>query len=85
MKRELQAYLLAGGNGSRAGGPKAWRDLEGRSLMERQVTFLTSRFRPESVAVSIQEGWRDRCVQIELEGIPVEAAFVIVRRIEHEL
>jgi len=53
--------------------------------MERQVTFLTSRFRPESVAVSIQEGWRDRCVQIELEGIPVEAAFVIVRRIEHEL
>src|SRR5206468_12490673 len=28
---------------------------------------------------------RDRCVQIELEGIPVEAAFVIVRRIEHEL
>lgn len=65
MKRRFQVYLLAGGNGSRAGGPKAWREFEGRSLLKRQVDFLTNRFEPRAIAISIQKDWRERCLRIQ--------------------
>lgn len=58
----MNAYLLAAGRGRRAGGPKAWKPAGGGApLLELQVGFLTRRFRPESVAVSIQEEWLDSC------------------------
>lgn len=56
-----RAYLLAAGRGRRAGGPKAWRVREGRSLLERQIGFLTGFLPPDAVAVSVQEAWLDRC------------------------
>lgn len=62
--RSSQAYLLAAGEGRRAGGPKAWRLCEGGPALGRQVDFLLTRFKPRSVAVSIQESWRDRCLAI---------------------
>ncbi|MBI4677823.1 MAG: nucleotidyltransferase family protein [Elusimicrobia bacterium] len=57
----MQAYLLAAGKGTRAGGPKAWLDCGGETLLERQVKFLSSLFPPDDVAVSIQQGWIERC------------------------
>ena len=60
-----QAYLLAAGRGRRAGGPKAWRDCEGRPLLERQLDFLRGLLPPERIAVSIQEGWLERCRALE--------------------
>ena len=59
-----QVYLLAGGNGARSGGPKAWRSYEGKSLLERHISFLLGRFAPENIAVSIQAPWKDRCLKI---------------------
>jgi CTP:molybdopterin cytidylyltransferase MocA len=58
---DCQAYLLAAGLGRRAGGPKAWRDCEGKPLLERQLDFLGKFLPLESVAVSIQEPWVRRC------------------------
>jgi CTP:molybdopterin cytidylyltransferase MocA len=58
---QCQLFLLAAGRGRRAGGPKAWRDCEGRPLLERQLEFLGTILPLESVAVSIQEGWLERC------------------------
>ncbi len=60
-----QVYLLAAGEGRRAGGPKAWRLFEGRSLLERQVEFLSRLFRPEDIAVTVQEGWQERVRKID--------------------
>lgn len=61
----FSAFLLAAGRGRRAGGPKAWLDWEGRSLLKRQVEFLTGRYGSGRVAVTVQEGWLDRCVRID--------------------
>ncbi|MEK7388767.1 MAG: nucleotidyltransferase family protein [Elusimicrobiota bacterium] len=55
------AYLLAAGRGRRAGGPKAWREHEGQSLLARQVGFLTGLLPAASVAVSVQDEWLERC------------------------
>ncbi len=60
-----QVYLLAAGNGRRAGGPKAWRLVDGRGLLERQMEFLLALFRPSSIAVTIQEAWRERVSQLD--------------------
>lgn len=60
----MQVYLLAAGEGRRSGGPKAWRRHEGKTLLERQLEFLLSRFAAPKVAVTIQEGWRRRCETI---------------------
>jgi CTP:molybdopterin cytidylyltransferase MocA len=57
----VRALLLAAGRGKRAGGPKAWLAHDGRTLLEAQVSFLLSRFRPEEVFVSIQADWMERC------------------------
>ena len=56
-----QVYLLAAGRGARAGGPKAWREHEGRPLLQRQLDFLLGLFEPERIAVSIQADWSERC------------------------
>ena len=60
-----RVYLLAAGNGRRAGGPKAWRPHEGQALLERQLDFLKTRFAPGEIAVSIQEDWRERCAKLD--------------------
>lgn len=57
----MRALLLAAGRGKRAGGPKAWLPHDGRTLLETQVSFLLTRFRPEEVFVSIQADWMERC------------------------
>jgi CTP:molybdopterin cytidylyltransferase MocA len=62
-----QVYLLAAGKGRRAGGPKAWRLVDGRSLLERQIGFLLTLFEPSSIAVTIQEAWRERVLNIHRE------------------
>lgn len=54
-------YLLAAGNGRRAGGPKAWREFQGKALLERQLDFLLKRGEPENIAVTIQDAWKERC------------------------
>lgn len=59
--RRFHSYLLAAGNGTRAGGPKIWRGHEGRSLLERQIEFLLKLFVPENIAVSVQEPWIPKC------------------------
>ncbi len=56
-----QAYLLAAGMGRRAGGPKAWRDFKGKTLLARQIEFLRGLFPAQRIAVSIQPGWGERC------------------------
>ncbi|MBI4669089.1 MAG: nucleotidyltransferase family protein [Elusimicrobia bacterium] len=60
-------YLLAAGRGTRAGGPKAWINFKGKSLLERQIEFLLTLFKPGSIAVSIQTDWLDRCKKINKE------------------
>ncbi len=50
-------YLLAAGRGSRAGGPKAFADLDGKPLLERQMSFLTALVGAEDVLVAVQESW----------------------------
>jgi CTP:molybdopterin cytidylyltransferase MocA len=68
------AYLLAAGRGRRAGGPKAWKVHEGKSLLERQTAFLLTRLPPSSVAVSIQGDWIERCRAIhpDIRWVPVD-------------
>ena len=58
-------YLLAAGQGKRAGGPKAWLETEGRALLVRQLEFLLKRFPAGSIAVSIQKEWLEKCRAIE--------------------
>lgn len=73
MNRYL-VYLLAAGWGTRAGGPKAWLKEGGKSLLALQLEFLLHRFPPGSIAVSIQEAWLDRCMDINplVRWIPVD-------------
>ncbi|MBI5245485.1 MAG: nucleotidyltransferase family protein [Elusimicrobia bacterium] len=68
------SYLLAAGQGRRAGGPKAWLAHEGLPLIERQAVFLLGFLPPERIAVSIQEGWGERCRAIhpDVRWIPVD-------------
>ncbi|MDE2291022.1 MAG: nucleotidyltransferase family protein [Elusimicrobia bacterium] len=69
-----RSYLLAAGRGSRAGGPKAWLESEGRPLLARQLEFLLGMFPPDAVAVSVQEGWLDRCraLNADVRWVPVD-------------
>jgi CTP:molybdopterin cytidylyltransferase MocA len=69
-----QAYLLAAGRGRRAGGPKAWRDCEGKPLLERQLGFLVEVLSLDNVAVSIQADWMERCRDLEpsVVWVPVD-------------
>lgn len=67
----MTVYLLAAGRGKRAGGPKAWLELDGRPLLQRQLDFMRS-IGARSV-VSIQPGWLERC-----RALDAAAAFVAV-------
>lgn len=71
---QARAYLLAAGNGRRAGGPKAWLVHEGKTLLQRQLDFLLGRFSPQSVAVSIQPAWLPRCLALNpaVRWVPVD-------------
>ncbi len=64
-----QVCLLAAGDGKRAGGPKAWRVVEGRALLDRQIAFLLTLFKPDSIAVTIQEGWRERVLKLHRDVV----------------
>lgn len=48
-------YLLAAGRGKRAGGPKAWLEHEGTSLLERHLALHPEAF------VAVQKAWLARC------------------------
>lgn len=63
--KAARALLLAAGHGRRAGGPKAWGQAQGGTLLERQIGFLTSLFAPDAVSVAIQKEWLERCAKIE--------------------
>lgn len=69
-----RVYLLAAGRGRRMGGPKAWVEHEGRPLLARHMDFLLAVCPPESVAVSIQEEWLERCRALHPEAlwVPVD-------------
>ncbi len=62
--RNFHSLLLAAGKGTRAGGPKIWRDQGGRTMIERQLDFLLHLFVPENVVVSVQQDWLTRCRQV---------------------
>jgi molybdopterin-guanine dinucleotide biosynthesis protein A len=68
------AYLLAAGRGRRAGGPKAWREHEGLSLLERQVMFVTGLLEPQAIAIAIQADWVERCRALHtgVHWVPVD-------------
>jgi CTP:molybdopterin cytidylyltransferase MocA len=56
-----RVLLLAAGRGRRAGGPKAWRAYEGKTLLEAHLDFFRGLVGPEGLSVAIQEDWRPRC------------------------
>lgn len=60
----FNVYLLAAGRGQRAGGPKAWIRHEGRGLLQRQMDFLSGRFRAKNIYVTIQKEWEARCADM---------------------
>lgn len=69
----MKAYLLAAGRGRRAGGPKALKMTDGKSALERQIEFLLTLFKPEDIAVSIQEEWLINCRKLNtnVHWVPV--------------
>lgn len=73
-----RVFLLAAGKGTRMGEPKAWMDYQGRPLLEQQIDFLLKLFEPNSIAVSIQKPWLQRCLRIhqniQWTGVDPEAA-----------
>lgn len=73
---EFKVYLLAAGDGRRAGGPKAWQSFEGMTLLERQLGFLLQRFAARNIAVSIQDGWEERCRKLnpDVKWVPEDPA-----------
>lgn len=82
----MRSYLLAAGRGTRAGGPKAWLPHDGRTLLESQLAFLLTRFRPEQICVTIQEEWRARCEELNrgvnwIAADPDAPAFASLRKI----
>ncbi|MBI5201103.1 MAG: nucleotidyltransferase family protein [Elusimicrobia bacterium] len=57
--RETQVFLLAAGRGARAGGPKAWRELDGKPALWAHLANIIGAV--ASVSVSIQGEWSPRC------------------------
>jgi molybdenum cofactor cytidylyltransferase len=66
-----RVLLLAAGRGRRAGGPKAWREFEGKTLLEAHLAFFGGLLGADSISVSIQEEWRARCA-----GLSTRASWV---------
>ncbi len=57
--RETQVFLLAAGRGERAGGPKAWREVDGKPALWGHLANVIGAV--ASVSVSIQPEWAARC------------------------
>jgi CTP:molybdopterin cytidylyltransferase MocA len=68
-----RALLLAAGRGRRAGGPKAWRDYEGTTILEAHLNFFRGLIGAASVSVAIQPEWRERCAALSPETVWVDA------------
>lgn len=68
-----RVLLLAAGRGRRAGGPKAWRAWEGKTLLEAHLDFFGKLIGPSAVSVSIQPEWRARCEKLSSKAIFVDA------------
>ncbi len=68
MTAGFNCYLLAAGKGTRAGGPKAWLEHQGKPLLERQLRFLRTLVSPTEMFVSIQPAWERRCAALEPEA-----------------
>jgi len=55
-----RVLLLAAGRGRRAGGPKAWREYEGTTMLEAQLAFFRGLV-GHHISIAIQKDWFDRC------------------------
>ncbi|OGS39664.1 MAG: hypothetical protein A2506_06240 [Elusimicrobia bacterium RIFOXYD12_FULL_66_9] len=64
MISRARVLLLAAGRGRRAGGPKAWRPYEGRTLLEAHLDFFRGLVGPGALFVAIQDEWRPRCAAL---------------------
>lgn len=71
--RTGRALLLAAGRGTRAGGPKAWREREGRPLLEQHLEFFRGLLGPGALSVAIQPEWRERCAALSGDVVWVDA------------
>lgn len=68
-----RVLLLAAGRGRRAGGPKAWRDFGGKSLLEEHLSFFGRRLGASSLSVAIQPEWTERCRALSKDALWVPA------------
>ena len=68
-----RVLLLAAGRGKRAGGPKAWRDHGGKTLLEAHLEFFRRFLGPAGISVAIQDEWRARCAALSPETVWVSA------------
>lgn len=70
-------YILAAGHGQRAGAPKALADLDGKPLLERQLSFACAMAGADAVFASIQEpwlpAWREHFPDVHFAGVDPDA------------
>ena len=59
-----RVLLLAAGRGRRSGGPKAWREYEGTTMLEAQLAFFRGLVGDHGLSVSIQSEWHARCAAL---------------------
>lgn len=64
--KDCHVYLLAAGKGERAGGPKAWLERDGKSLLQMHIDFMSRHFNLSQVFIAVQEGWLRRCLETDL-------------------
>ena len=64
-----RVLLLAAGRGKRAGGPKAWKPYEGKTLLEAQLDFFRGLVGAGGISVAIQDEWRARCAALSPETV----------------
>ncbi|MDE2512189.1 MAG: nucleotidyltransferase family protein [Elusimicrobia bacterium] len=62
--KEARVLLLAAGHGKRAGGPKAWGNHGGTTLLEAHLDFFREFLAPSDLSITIQNEWGDRCRSI---------------------
>lgn len=72
MAIPAQVFLLAAGRGRRAGGPKAWRDVDGKPALARHLEGLLPLF--AGASASVQADWLDRCraLSARVRWVPVD-------------
>ena len=71
--KDARVLLLAAGRGRRAGGPKAWMNHGGKTLLECQLDFFRRTVGPSGLSVAIHEEWRGRCEALSPETVWVAA------------